>query len=255
MWVYTLNMFSGYIQEIIAYQDPNMILGETERNFLNLFQDGPRSAYSIYSYFKERNQKKAYKNVHKTVSRLVALGLTRMLTKQEETASNRLNIFRAKYYRITDKGLFYLILYKSSGLSPSLLILFKDNIVLRNLLFQYFEKETIRRLTPRLYFAIVLYLVECCTLSFTETALIKLEQDKQEKNKRIDNLKSDLEWKARLLAIELVMKSDNLNRHRIRDYSNNTISYLKNDKKFLNLLETVRKEYEDGFKSFLNYTV
>lgn len=246
-------MLDGYITEINGYySNKKTNLGETERNFLNMFQDGPTSAYGIYKYLEKHKRRIAYKNVHKTVNKLVDFELIRISpVKKLYKHFGILREHNANYYELTDRGLFYLLLYKFSDLRPDLLIQFRDNIILKTILFQYFEEETIYRLTPRLYYAIALYLVECCTLSLTEAAFIRLEKDKQKKETRIENLKSDLEWKAKTLAIELAMKSDNLNRHDIHDYSNNTISYLKRDKRFLKLLETVKRESEDGIKELL----
>src|SRR5918992_500670 len=69
-----------------------------------------------------------------------------------------------RHYRLTPAGLFY-ILSKLEGYSPILLVKYEDSTLLKTLIYQYFETETIKRCTARLYAEITRYLRECCQIT------------------------------------------------------------------------------------------
>ena len=173
----------GYILEILNYEF-DLKLGTTELDFLHRFLKGTSSVYGIYSelatqYVLRQDGKilsenvhifqrldssllgkgMAYKNVHKRIKRLAELRLI------QEFDHKYPGTHGAKFYRITRKGLFFLIY--SSRLYPSLirldnLIHYHGDPILETIFFPYFEDKSLSRYTPTFHFAISFYLAECC---------------------------------------------------------------------------------------------
>ena len=156
----------GYILELGDYQEPN--LGDIESLFLRRIADGYSSAYSLFLYLKSpdthahpylHKKPMAYKNVNKRVRRLEELKLIEF-----EKKSGR----NAKHYKLTTKGLWYII-SDVRTYDTGLFIKYNDDIILQTLLYPYFEYETIqncREYSP-LHTLISQYLRECCFITFS----------------------------------------------------------------------------------------
>ena len=164
--MYTLIMLQGFTSKLKDYD--RITLGFREEQFLYMITLEEKSVNRIYS---ERNNGEtdrgkarklpdfrftgddsiAYKNVHKRVKRLEALGLVEQVkaitqgSKQKEIK-----------YRVTSKGLFQLLQSRPSfnprlyavGAQPFILPLaYSDDIIFQQLIYQYFELETVRELT------------------------------------------------------------------------------------------------------------
>lgn len=152
----------GYILELGGYGEIN--LGDVESLFIRRIADGYSSAYSLFSYLKSQDKhvhphKKpmAYKNVYKRVRRLEELKLIEF-----EKKSGR----NAKHYKLTSKGLWYII-SDLRTYDTNLFLKYKDDIILQTLLYPYFEYETIeqcRHYSP-LHTIISQYLRECCFIT------------------------------------------------------------------------------------------
>ena len=149
------------MSEVMGYKI--IALGETEKYFLWLFLISNKSAYSLYSYLKETEKgtgrkSMAYVNVRKRVNRLKELGLIEPI-KEKHRYRNAIK------YRVTSHGLFHCLMM--SGTSYTILPLFleryKDNLILQNILYRFFELKTLEYFDtlPR---AAVLggYLSICC---------------------------------------------------------------------------------------------
>ena len=131
---------SKFISEIVDYK--TISLGSAEGYFLSLISLYPQSAYSIFLHLKESPYQRrikgklkkgiAYPNVLKRVKRLQELQLIEF--------ENRYSRNEIKY-KITSFGLFQLML--NNSLSLEAIIANKEDIILKQLLFQFFEYETI----------------------------------------------------------------------------------------------------------------
>ena len=87
---------------------------------------------------------------------------------------------------------------------PSLLKKYSDNPILKTLLFQYFEVDTIASSTARFYSIIAQYLKQCCrtTLNWLEDTQ---NSDEDRKNKMMNLLLLELALNAKLLALRIII--------------------------------------------------
>jgi hypothetical protein len=149
-------------------------LGSVELETLDQFANNPSSSvYKIYKAFKERAEKGipswtwasrfiAYKNVHKRVKRLSQLKLIEKIEGHYERG--------AKFYRISPYGL---VNYVGKVMTESDEFIHdnKENIVIRSLLLEFFDEETIDsfyRLKEYPTRDIGEYLHECCSITLTK---------------------------------------------------------------------------------------
>jgi hypothetical protein len=87
-----------------------------------------------------------------------------------------------------------------------------DNIIFQTLLNPYLEKQTIKHANIRLYFAIILYLQECCERTLDMCDKISRSALKEEKQEHARQLEIDLQWLIRSLAFKVATKNDELYR-------------------------------------------
>jgi hypothetical protein len=107
-------------------------LGQTEFKILDCFAN--RNSQSAYGIFGELGKTIAYKDVHKRVKRLMQLKLIEQINDHFERG--------AKHYQITPYGL----ITKLSGsidMNHKFILVNKKNEVIRSLLLQFFEEQTI----------------------------------------------------------------------------------------------------------------
>ena len=154
----------GYILELGDYQEAN--LGDIESLFLRRIADGYTSAYNLFLYLKSpethahpHKKPMAYKNVYKRVRRLEEL---KLIEFEKKAGRN------AKHYKLTTKGLWYII-SDVRTYDTNLFLKYKDNIILQTLLYPYFEYETIEKCRhySSLHSIISQYLRECCFITFS----------------------------------------------------------------------------------------
>ena len=142
-----------------------------------------------------------YKNVNKRVRRLQELGLIKEIKAKGESIHN------AKFFSLTSEGIFYL-LTQWQPLSWKWLIEYKNNLILKILLYPYFEENTIKPFIVLV--EIGRYLRECCHLILLAIDVIQKErlvrEDNTQLKKVIRQLQIDLEWQAKALAFKLVIK-------------------------------------------------
>ena len=133
------------------------------------------SAYQICSNLKSTHLKLAYKNVNKRTNALLSSGLI-----QETEVEGISNKHRAKYYRLTEYGIYQLFLNRLNSLliNPSdvrkrrelspvpnaqiFLRNYSDSFLFKTFLYAYFEKETLLAIGPSLLDDIYGYLSSCC---------------------------------------------------------------------------------------------
>ena len=145
-------------------------LGSVELDILSLFlENQSNSTYNIYKKSKEVGIKRdprypkpiAYKNIHKRVKRLKQLGLIEPIEGHFDRG--------AKYYRASPYGL---ITYIGTVITEasSYINYNTDNLVIRSLLLQSFEEETISSFRSLKEFPtadIGEYLHECCSTTIS----------------------------------------------------------------------------------------
>lgn len=251
-------MLSELIEELVLEisKYKRIDLGEREAEFLARIGEGHDSSYKIFSHLKKVGLPMHYKNVNKRVTRLYEL----KLIKEAKGES----IHNAKFFALTSEGIFYL-LTKWQQISLPWLIEYKNNLILRVLLYPYFEEETIRPFT--MLIELGRYFRECCHIILLSIDFIQRRQKEGEhtvKERVLKQLQVDLEWQAKELAFKLITKKTAFLYERGSypiDYlwvekseSRKSIGYSSNlikDKKFIALSKSMGKEYERAFADFM----
>ena len=145
----------GFISEIENYSQLGSPLGEVESLFLLLYSAHHKglTAYDIFLYLQKQKRPMGYPNVLKRVKRLQELRLIELVQGEF--------MRKAKKYKVTTRGLFQSLL--EHGFEPRTLELYKDNIILNTILYQFFETTTIRKFVtlPR-DVALRDYIRSCC---------------------------------------------------------------------------------------------
>jgi DNA-binding Lrp family transcriptional regulator len=205
-----------------------------------------------------------YSNVLKRVKRLQELGLVKRVQKEFKR--------KAIKYKITSRGLFQSLL--EHGFAPSTLEPYKDNIILNTILYQYFETTTIRKFVtvPR-NAALRDYIRTCC-----EKILKKLDDFRPSSYKKEEYLTLEIDDLIRNEIKNFVFQIISMSRIRstfILDYhepeyqnlrvigadvneddENYTGLFpkpaLRKDRKFLKLLEEIKKDFDKGYKDFVS---
>ena len=164
-------------------------------------------------------------------------------------------------YQLTSTGLFY-VLTETMSYPPSLLKKYSDDPILKALLFQYFEVDTIASSTARFYSIITQYLKLCCrtTLNWLEDTQ---NSDEERKNKMMNHLLLELALNAKLLALRIIiMYSDSTilsltPKSKTGDpdvayyeLESNMKEILAKDSKFIEHLHKTNAEFKSGYKEF-----
>jgi hypothetical protein len=189
--------------------------------------------------------------VRKRINKLVRYGLIERVDKQSLTSKERFafNLRRAKPFRVTEYGLFCVLLQETvypSGLLPR----YWQSKVMSTLLSSYFEKKTVIRLTTEMYFTIVQFLHEACSITIKRLNKIeqaKKENDKAEYQEQIRELEDDLLWHAKSFALRLLVDSAASKKDK-RKRSRRILSFLAHDKKFYKLADTGVREILSYYK-------
>lgn len=255
MGILTSVLLGELLSEVSHYKRVN--LGEREADFLARIGEGHNSSYKIFSLLKKAGQPMDYKNVNKRVRRLQELGLIK------ETKAKGESIHNAKFFSLTSEGIFYL-LTQWQPISWKWLIEYKNNLILKVLLYPYFEENTIKPFIVLV--EIGRYLRECCHLLLLATDVMQNRpQDHSQKLKIVKQLQIDLEWQAKTLAFKLIIRKTRF----IYEYFMGTpggyltvqrpsdkeghidYSILMKDKKFMALSKNLGKEYEQAFSELV----
>ena len=251
-------LISELVLEVSRYKSAS--LGEREAEFLAKIGEGHNSSYRIFSHLKKIGLPMDYKNVNKRVRRLQELGLITEIKSKGESIHN------AKFFALTSEGIFYLLTQFQPN-SWDWLIKYKNNLIVKVLLYPYFEENTIKPLV--MAFEIGRYLRECCYI--IQLAIDFIQKDPQGrslKEKVMRQLQSDLEWQAKALAFRLITKRTTflyepmappvgyltvespsnkaLQKSTIIRYSN-----LVKDKKFMALSKNIGEEYKRAFSNLV----
>jgi hypothetical protein len=194
----------------------------------------------------------AYKSEYITIKRLQELNLI-----EEEGKF----LGGAITYKLTTCGLFY-IFSNVTTYSPKLLVKYQDNILLKTLLYPYFETDTIKSCTARLYSVITRYLRTCCESTLS---IIKTTANTEERDGYIKGLESELEWHVKTLGFKIAImynESNILGTSPDIDNDNAKVAFyelesamkttLSNDDRFINLLDRLQKEFQEGYKELID---
>jgi hypothetical protein len=230
----------GFISEVSKYE--RISLGSVERHFMSRFCHIPMSAYGLWKIL-ERNKarhKMAYKNVHKRVQRLFELRLI------QEVKGDFLR--NAKPYKLTSRGLFELLLVpeRRGFPNPDICNHYKDDIIVRNIVYQFFELETIARFELGALYWLGEYLTNCCEAIMRVLDEIKHDTTEPKKDDLLNRLDSQIRKEAKDLVLQIVTVSAQDNGNLI--FPNLTLA---RDKRFLDLLYEIKNEFEKGSKNFI----
>ena len=230
-------------------------LSETEKSFLFKIMSGHDSSYKITSYIKSRRQPMAYKSEYITIKRLQELNLI-----EEEGKF----LGGATTYKLTSCGLFY-IFSNITTYSPKLLVKYQDNILLKTLLYPYFERDTIKTCTARLYAVITSYLRTCCESTLYTLNIIKSNANTEERGGYIKGLESELEWHVKTLAFKVAImytESNILGTSPEIDNDSAKVAFyelesamkitLCKDDRFMSLVDKLQKEFQEGYNELID---
>jgi hypothetical protein len=192
----------------------------------------------------------AYKSEYITIKRLQELNLI-----EEEGKF----LGGATTYKLTSCGLFY-IFSNITTYSPKLLVKYQDNILLKTLLYPYFERDTIKTCTARLYAVITRYLRTCCESTIYTLNIIRSNANTEERGRYIKGLESELEWHVKTLAFKMAImynESNILGTSPEIDNDNAKVAFyelesamkttLSKDDRFMSLLDKLQKEFQEGY--------
>jgi DNA-binding PadR family transcriptional regulator len=132
---------SGYISVLKKFKHIDKDVGDTALVILSHYSErSSASTYEIFKALKSTPSKMAYKNVHKRIQRLKALGFIKLVKAEKEGHA-------AKYYALTEAGLYQLFLRNKK---PSFILRFSwiidnygDSAIFDTFLYPYFNKQTL----------------------------------------------------------------------------------------------------------------
>jgi hypothetical protein len=246
--------YSQYLKEISQYERIEK-LHDIERSSLFKIMN----AYQPGSYLKLRRHHESYnKDELIAIKRLQELNLIKAQDKQKSFLGRKI------FYVLTSSGLFY-IFSNILNYPPQLLTRYQHEIILKTLLFQYFEVETIEGSTARFYSVITHYLQECCRTTLQRIDVFKKSttMNVKEGERHTKVLESDLQWHVKVIAFKLAImysESNLLQMVNPDDAVNDSATVamyelestmktiLSKDNKFMQLLEIVYTDFGDGYK-------
>ena len=241
--------YSNYLKTLYDYEKKQV--GTEEKSMLLKLINNVDFSAQIGSYLKLRDKNQLGDT--STVSRLLGLKLL--------TEKKGLILRGMRKYQLTSTGLFY-VLTETMSYPPSLLKKYSDDPILKTLLFQYFEVDTIASSTARFYSIITQYLKQCCrtTLNWLEDTQ---NSDEDRKNKMMNLLLLELALNAKLLALRIIiMYSDSTilsltPKSKTGDpdvayyeLESNMKEILAKDSKFIEHLHKTNADFKSGYKEF-----
>lgn len=241
--------YSNYLKTLYDYEKKQV--GTEEKSMLLKVINNVDFSAQIGSYLKLRDKNQLGDT--STVSRLLGLKLL--------TEKKGLILRGMRKYQLTSTGLFY-VLTETVSYPPSLLKKYSDDPILKTLLFQYFEVDTIASSTARFYSIITQYLKQCCrtTLNWLEDTQ---NSNEDRKNKMMNFLLLELALNAKLLALRIIiMYSDSTilsltPKSKTGDpdvayyeLESNMKEILAKDSKFIEHLHRTNADFKSGYKEF-----
>jgi hypothetical protein len=247
--------YSQYFKEIPQYERIEKLHDIERSSFFKIM-----NAYQSGSYLKLRRHHESFnKDELNAIKRLQELNLIKVQDKQKSFLGRKI------FYVLTSSGLFY-IFSNILNYPPQLLTKYQHDIILKTLLFQYFEVETIECSTARFYSVITQYLQECCRTTLQRLDVVKKSTKGTSIPMNVKDtkiLESDLRWHAKVIAFKLAImysESSILQMANPDDVANDSATVtmyelestmkmiLSKDNKFMQLLEIVYTDFGDGYK-------
>jgi len=243
--------YTNYLSILYDYEKKDV--GSEEKSILFKVINNVDLSAQIGSYLKLRD--KSQIGDSSAMSRLLGLKLL--------SEKKGLILRGMRKYQLTSIGLFY-VLNETRTYPPSLLKKYSDDPILKSLLYQYFEVDTISSSTGRFFSLITQYLRQCCriTLNWLEDTQ---NSNEEHKNKLMDHLLFELELSAKLLALRILItySDSNILTHTPKSESGDSdVAYyeiessmketLSRDNKFIELLHKTNADFKSGFKEFTN---
>ncbi len=241
--------YSNYLKTLYDYEKKQV--GTEEKSILLKVINNVDFSAQIGSYLKFRDKNQLGDT--STVSRLLGLKLL--------TEKKGLILRGMRKYQLTSTGLFC-VLTETMSYPPSLLKKYSDDPILKTLLFQYFEVDTIASSTARFYSLITQYVKQCCriTLNWLEDTQ---NSDEDRKNKMMNLLLLELALNAKLLALRIIiMYSDSTilsltPKSKTGDpdvayyeLESNMKEILAKDSKFIEHLHQTNADFKSGYREF-----
>lgn len=241
--------YSNYLKTLYYYE--NKEVGTEEKSILLKVINNVDFSAQIGSYLKLRDRNQLGDT--STVSRLLGLKLL--------TEKKGLILRGMRKYQLTSTGLFY-VLTETMSYPPSILKKYSDDPILKTLLFQYFEVDTIAASTARFYSIITQYLKQCCrtTLNWLEDTQ---NSDEDRKNKMMNLLLLELALNAKLLALRIIILYSDSTILSLTPKSktgdpdvvyyeleSNMKEILAKDSKFIEHLHKTNADFKSGYKEF-----
>lgn len=232
------------MSEISIPDDRSKELDQISEQILSLFlkeYNVSLSTYEIYIRLKSTNFSMAYVNVHKRVKNLLSLDLVKVTEGIQKTS-----LHAAKFYTLTSAGLFYLLyrrrteVFQDGGLKR-VFETYGNDAIFKMFVYPYIEKETLLNMKDidAIIIDIAYYLSECCQITNDYKQRLQLQN-----TEAFGRLHHDLLIKAQILAFTIISKvNGNI------DLDNYKI--LSRDEKFIDLLKTTRKTFDDYYRGFV----
>lgn len=155
--------FSEYMWNVALFKPTE--LGRFEVSLLQaMISSGiPVSTYEVWKYWGFHNI--AYKNVHKRLARLRQLKIIKG-TEEKSPRGTGAPDRGAKYYKVSLFGFIQAMDSFYLNFPKDLIKNYKNNLLLKTLLYQFFDENTIACATSRLESEIHDYLRRCCSITF-----------------------------------------------------------------------------------------
>ncbi|MFB5600196.1 MAG: hypothetical protein ACE5SW_08230 [Nitrososphaeraceae archaeon] len=247
-------VYSDYIRSLLHYKKQN--LTTEQRTFLFKLLSGHDQSFKIKSYLKLRNSTLEGRDPTSLISSsLEDIGFLE-ITKGKFLSSS-------KTFRVTTFGLFHILL-NITIYPPQFLIKYKEDIILKTIVYQFFEEKTIKTSTGRFYSQLTNYIQECCNFTMIAIEDIHSSSKEEDKIKITNRLKFDLEWLIRRLGFKLIIMYNDTNllalNPELKDDVKVTIyeleskmkGILSSDGKFIELIKNLNKDFSDGYQEIMN---
>jgi hypothetical protein len=243
--------YTQYISQVSEFRQVTG-LQDNETTFLFKLANSLGLGYKITSYLRLKGQLTAHRNEQIIAKRLEEKDLVEVTEAKFFSGGTQ--------YMLTQAGLFY-VLSKLEGYSPNLLIKYADSILLKTLIYQYFETDTIKRSTARLYAEITRYVRECCQITISRVQVIKTSMRQEYIEAYTKELEFELIWLAKLLVLKVAIMYNEANilrttgditkdnaRVALYELENDMKTLLSRDTKFKSILESTFVELEEGYQ-------
>lgn len=238
----------GFIKEALSYFP--MEVDEIDRQLLVAISHDERTAYQLSSMTPGEGLKLAYKNVLKRVHKLREMGL---IVQQITLGGYKHGAIK---YRVSDKGLYYLILEGWMAKKGQILE-YKHALIFKTLVDPFLEEATVEKCTFRLYSAVWSYIQTCCRIIRNMPyygEYIEILND----DYLVIIISSLIRWSMKSFILKLsLLEAEYRNEGNV--FNNpydveKTFELLANDKKFMKSLEKYHQEVTSGYSKLRKFS-